>query len=209
MEELVINIDMEQLGDDELVELLNHAKAERDRRYTTAVIPGQIDSLNRQYLEQTGRGLNLPWQQPTGAHDAYPEGWVVTHNGEQWVSIIPANVWEPGVSGWGVLVPEGELPKWQQPTGAHDSYAKGALVLHNERQWISDVDANVWEPGVHGWTEFDPEVEAERMIKTSRAAAQRSFADAMPIADMLSPLDPQYLGFSPNAADEGPETAMM
>lgn len=49
--------------------------------------------------------------------------------------------------------PSVEWPEWRQPTGAHDAYAKGAKVSHNEKHWISDVDANIWEPGVYGWTE--------------------------------------------------------
>lgn len=44
-------------------------------------------------------------------------------------------------------------PAWIQPTGAHDAYAKGAAVSHHDKKWISDADANVWEPGVYGWTE--------------------------------------------------------
>lgn len=48
-----------------------------------------------------------------------------------------------------------EWPEWRQPAGAHDAYAKGAKVSHNGKHWISDVDANVWEPGVYGWTEAD------------------------------------------------------
>ena len=49
--------------------------------------------------------------------------------------------------------PAQEWPEWIQPTGAHNAYAKGAKVSHNGKHWISDVDANVWEPGVYGWTE--------------------------------------------------------
>lgn len=49
--------------------------------------------------------------------------------------------------------PSVEFPEWRQPTGAHDAYAKGDKVSHNEKHWISDVDANIWEPGVYGWTE--------------------------------------------------------
>ena len=45
-----------------------------------------------------------------------------------------------------------EWPEWKQPTGAQDAYAKGDNVSHNDRHWISDVDANVWEPGVYGWS---------------------------------------------------------
>lgn len=41
---------------------------------------------------------------------------------------------------------------WVQPLGATDAYAKGAKVTHNGKTWVSDVDANVWEPGVYGWT---------------------------------------------------------
>jgi len=46
-----------------------------------------------------------------------------------------------------------EWPDWVQPEGAHDAYAKGAKVSHNNRRWKSLVDGNVWEPGVYGWEE--------------------------------------------------------
>ena len=49
--------------------------------------------------------------------------------------------------------PSVEWPEWRQPTGATDAYPAGAKVTHGDRRWISDVDNNVWEPGVHGWTE--------------------------------------------------------
>lgn len=46
-----------------------------------------------------------------------------------------------------------EWPEWIQPTGAHDAYNKGDKVSHNEKHWVSDIDANIYEPGVYGWTE--------------------------------------------------------
>jgi hypothetical protein len=46
-----------------------------------------------------------------------------------------------------------EWPEWIQPTGAHDAYNQGDKVSHNEKHWISDINANVYEPGVYGWTE--------------------------------------------------------
>lgn len=46
-----------------------------------------------------------------------------------------------------------EWPEWKQPAGAHDAYKKGDKVTHNGKKWSSDVDANVWEPGVYGWSE--------------------------------------------------------
>lgn len=47
----------------------------------------------------------------------------------------------------------GEIPEWKQPTGAQDAYNKGDQVRHTGKVWESLVDANVWEPGVYGWTE--------------------------------------------------------
>lgn len=40
------------------------------------------------------------WVQPTGSHDAYKVGDKVTYNEQKWVSIVDANVWQPGVYGW-------------------------------------------------------------------------------------------------------------
>lgn len=54
---------------------------------------------------------------------------------------------------WVVISLE-EYPEWVQPTGAHDAYAKDAKVTHNDKKWISTIDANVWEPGVSGWDEI-------------------------------------------------------
>lgn len=50
--------------------------------------------------------------------------------------------------------PSHEFPEWIQPTGSTDAYALGAKVSHNGKHWISDVDSNVWEPGVYGWSEI-------------------------------------------------------
>lgn len=47
-----------------------------------------------------------------------------------------------------------EFPEWKQPAGAHDAYAKGDKVKHNGKKWESTADANVWEPGVYGWSEI-------------------------------------------------------
>lgn len=42
---------------------------------------------------------------------------------------------------------------WTQPLGATDAYMQGDTVSHNGKTWVSDIDNNVWEPGVYGWTE--------------------------------------------------------
>ena len=42
------------------------------------------------------------WIQPVGSADAYEYGAKVSHNGKHWISNYEgANVWEPGVYGWG------------------------------------------------------------------------------------------------------------
>lgn len=43
------------------------------------------------------------WVQPQGSHDAYNTGDKVSHNGSHWISKMDANVYEPGVYGWGLL----------------------------------------------------------------------------------------------------------
>ena len=48
--------------------------------------------------------------------------------------------------------PAVEWPDWVQPTGSTDAYSQGAKVSHNGSHWISDLDGNVWEPGIYGWT---------------------------------------------------------
>ena len=47
--------------------------------------------------------------------------------------------------------PDNPLP-WEQPDSTNP-YMKGDRVTHNGKVWESDVDNNVWEPGVYGWTE--------------------------------------------------------
>ena len=97
-----------------------------------------------------------PWVQPTGAHNAYPLGRTVTHNGKTWVNLTSANTHKPGVSGWREVVAEG-YPAWVQPAGGHDAYILGAKVTHNGRLWECTRVAfgvNAYAPGVWGWTDI-------------------------------------------------------
>ena len=62
--------------------------------------------------------------------------------------------WEPpNVPALWVRTSTEEWPEWIQPTGSQDAYNAGDKVSHNEKHWVSDIDANVWEPGVYGWNE--------------------------------------------------------
>ena len=54
-----------------------------------------------------------------------------------------------------VLIPdETVVPEWEQPDSTNP-YMKDDKVTHNGKTWVSDIDNNVWEPGVYGWTELD------------------------------------------------------
>lgn len=140
--------------DEELTRYAAAIKAEQDRRRTLARAEGQVHELNAAYLSASGIERGQPWRQPTGAHDAYPEGWAVEWEGSQWVSLIGGNVWQPGVSGWREEVEEGAAPpEWVQPTGAHDAYNTGDSVTFEGTVWVSVIDGNVWSPTAHpaGW----------------------------------------------------------
>lgn len=51
-----------------------------------------------------------------------------------------------------VLIPDPDvIPEWVQPDSTNP-YAKGDKVKHNGRTWVSDINGNVWEPGVYGWS---------------------------------------------------------
>lgn len=64
--------------------------------------------------------------------------------------------WNPvdATSLWAeVLIPDPDVtPEWKQPDSTNP-YMIGDKVKHNGKKWISDVDNNVWEPGVYGWSE--------------------------------------------------------
>lgn len=54
-----------------------------------------------------------------------------------------------------VLIPDEDIiPAWEQPDSTNP-YKAGDKVTHNGKTWQSDVDNNVWEPGVYGWTEIN------------------------------------------------------
>ena len=40
---------------------------------------------------------------------------------------------------------------WTQPLGATDAYQLGDEVSYEGEVWVSEIDNNVWQPGVYGW----------------------------------------------------------
>ena len=151
-------MDFTELDDIELNYLRIEVQTEQERRRTLAHAPAQADDLARRYRDATGIQDGDPWTQPHGAHDAYPAGSIVTHNGKTWVNIILANVWEPGTSGWREVTEEGDAPaEWVQPSGAHDAYNTGDRVIFEGEVWESVIDGNTWSPADNpaGWEKID------------------------------------------------------
>lgn len=110
--------------------------------------------LGDAYAEAIGRKDGDQWVAPTGAHNAYPQGATVAHEGKMWESLTPANVWEPGISGWRELTADdGTPPEWVQPSGAHDAYMTGDRVTYQGAIYESLTGGNVWSPDAHpaGW----------------------------------------------------------
>ena len=82
------------------------------------------------------------------AHDAQ-ESWTPEAASSLWAKILPGQ--------------QGEIGEWVQPDSTNP-YNKGDKVTHNGKTWVSDIDNNIWEPGVYGWTEDSgtiPEPEPE------------------------------------------------
>ena len=47
---------------------------------------------------------------------------------------------------------------WVQPVGSVDAYPIGAKVTYGGYTWQNTINANVWQPGVTGWTNLTPPV---------------------------------------------------
>ena len=119
--------------------------------FVTLAEAGNIDAVTAS--EHTE--LFAPWACPV----AYKTGNIRERNGKLYKCLqdhTSQETWTPedSPSLWvGISNPAEEWPEWSQPVGSTDAYAKGAKVSHNGKHWTSNVDANVWEPGVYGWTE--------------------------------------------------------
>lgn len=101
-------------------------------------------------------GIYYPW---SGAGILYAVGDRVQYAGVLYKCLqahTSQATWTPtdAPSLWAkVLIPTpGEIPDWEQPSSTNP-YSKGDKVKHNGKIWTSNIDGNVWEPGVYGWTE--------------------------------------------------------
>lgn len=103
------------------------------------------------------------WHAPSGSHDAPKYGDKVHYPGAEgpiYTSLMDGNTTIPSSDDryWAIEQSNEEQDKaileWKpvQP-GVNEAYKKGDKVTHKGKTWISDIDNNVWEPSVYGWTE--------------------------------------------------------
>lgn len=149
-------MDIADVDTAELRKLKHVIEAELSRRDTLAGAGKAMDDIARSVLAASGVEPGNEWVQPIDATTAYPKDWTVTHDGKEWVSLTPANVWEPGLSGWREVVEEGAVPEWVQPTGEHDAYQTGDRVMFEGAEYKSLIDGNTWSPTAYpqGWEEI-------------------------------------------------------
>ena len=129
---------------------MRRSEAKRYRRHINAIL---ITLADETAVEMTD--LFEPWI--IGKN--YKVGDRVKHNDELYKCIQEHDSqesWTPNLTPalWMVISIE-EYPQWIQPKGSEDAYSVGDKVSHNDKHWISEVDANVWEPGVYGWGEVN------------------------------------------------------
>ena len=141
-----------EASDQELEQYRKAIVAEQSRRQTLATAGKQMDAIARDVLAAQGITDGDEWVHPTDATNAYPKDWTVTFDGKTWVSLTPANVWQPP-TGWREVVEEGTVPEWVAPTGAHDAYQTGDHVMFEGQEYVSLIDANTWSPTDYpqGW----------------------------------------------------------
>ena len=103
----------------------------------------------------TAVALHPYWAENT----AYAVGYKVQRGGKLYRCIQAHTAlvgWEPenAAALWAkVLIPDATvIPAWEQPNSTNP-YMAGDKVAHNDKTWVSNIDNNVWEPGVYGWTE--------------------------------------------------------
>ena len=116
----------------------------------------QLDNITKDFTdEQAGANKELYPDWKSGVELSVGE--VVLYADELY-RVIQAHTsqadWTPDVAfPLFVKISVEEFPQWKQPTGAHDAYNTGDKVTYDDKHWQSEVDANIWQPGVYGWTE--------------------------------------------------------
>lgn len=102
--------------------------------------------------------LKKPWR----AGEAVAVGDVRYHSGNLY-EVVQAHTtqadWTPNITYalWKRYYNPDNAPEpWRQPQGSHDAYRVGQRVTYNGATWENTSAANVFAPGVFGWTNLAP-----------------------------------------------------
>lgn len=161
----IVSYGTNSVGDPQLYKVIQAHTSQAD--WTPSAAPSLYDAFG---LDESGYPL---WAQPSGAHDAYNTGDIVNYNGTLYRSLIDGNAWSPDVypAGWeqvdgGTVDPTPDpepdpgpttYPDFVQPSGAHDAYNTGDIVMYNGTAYRSLIDGNVWSPDAYpqGWEVYN------------------------------------------------------
>ena len=126
-----------------------------DRAY---FLRAKIEQMSQNTITEDAEALDYSELFPNwdGNRVKYTVGLRVRYNGvlyKVWQEHVSQETWNPVEAPSlfaEVLIPDpGVIPEWKQPESTN-GYAKGDKVTHNGKTWESQVDNNVWEPGVGG-----------------------------------------------------------
>lgn len=146
-----------QLEGEDMTEFGDIIAYRHDLRVQIAELKAQVAKAEKEEKDPDVPTGHENWSDLIGHF--LPYGKIVRHGDKLFKVIIPHAAqadWAPDVATTlFTIYHEESRPEWVQPTAAHDAYAKDDEVAHNGKAWKSDVDANVWEPGVYGWTQIE------------------------------------------------------
>lgn len=94
----VVSYGTNGVGDPQLYRVVQAHTSQAD--WTPDSVPALYDAFG---LDDTGYPV---WSQPTGAHDAYNAGDIVSYNGTLYRSLIDGNAWSPDAypAGWELYI---------------------------------------------------------------------------------------------------------
>lgn len=143
-------------AEDSKASLMERTSPLTEQEVTAMLIKQQINTLE---VDDNTALRMLEFYPEWSADTAYTVGYKVQYCGKLWRCLqahTSQDGWEPesAPSLWAkVLIPdETVVPEWEQPDSTNP-YSAGDKVAHNGKTWVSNIDNNVWEPGVYGWSE--------------------------------------------------------
>ncbi len=155
----VINKTMEQIKAEQIQKINTQAQrieSSIDQKLLKKLLVSQIEKMPKEEAIEF-RTLYKPYR--VGIVLAVNERFYYPANDKLYKVIQPHTTqldWKPDQTPalYLEVFPIEVIPNWVQPTGAHDVYNIGDKVIYNTFTWKSNVNNNVWEPRVYGWTQL-------------------------------------------------------